>query len=139
MENGGRIDISPNPLAPLTRHRFLAAVRAGYYDGLTFHRVVPNFVIQGGSPGANEYCGDCPFMRDELGGMHIRGSVGISTRGPDTGDAQIFFNLIDNARLDYDYTAFAQVCSGMAVVDAIHEGDRIQRVEVLPATPACGG
>ena len=139
MENGSRIDVSPSVFAPLTRHRFLAAVRAGYYDGLTFHRVVPNFVIQGGSPGANEYCGDCPFMRDELGGQHTRGSLGISTRGPDTGDAQIFINLIDNARLDYDYTVFAQVCSGMDVVDAIQEGDRMRRVEVLPATAACGG
>jgi len=139
MENGGRIEIRPSMLAPLTRQRFLSAVRAGYYDGLTFHRVVPNFVIQGGSPGANEYCGDCPFMRDELGGMHTRGTLGISTRGPDTGDAQIFINLIDNARLDYDYTMFAEVCSGMAVVDAIQEGDRMLRLEVLPATARCGG
>ena len=139
MENGGRIEIRPTTRAPLTRHRFLTAVRAGYYDGLTFHRVVPNFVIQGGSPGANEYCGDCPFMRDEPGGMHTRGTLGISTRGPDTGDAQIFINLIDNARLDYDYTMFAEVCSGMAVVDAIQEGDRMLRLEVLPATPRCGG
>jgi cyclophilin family peptidyl-prolyl cis-trans isomerase/HEAT repeat protein len=139
MENGGRIEISPASLAPITRHRFLAAVRAGYYDGLTFHRVVPNFVIQGGSPGANEYCGDCPFMRDETGGMHTRGTLGISTRGPDTGDAQIFINLVDNARLDYDYTMFASVCSGMAVVDAIQEGDKMLRLEVLPATRTCGG
>jgi cyclophilin family peptidyl-prolyl cis-trans isomerase/HEAT repeat protein len=139
MENGGRIEIAPGISTPITRHRFLAAVRAGYYDNLTFHRVVPNFVIQGGSPNANEYCGDCPFMRDEPGGMHRRGTLGISTRGRDTGDAQIFVNLIDNARLDYDYTVFASVCSGMDVVDAIQEGDRIVRVEELPATSRCGG
>jgi len=139
MESGGRIEIAPSILTPITRHRFLNAVRAGHYDNLTFHRVVPNFVIQGGSPNANEYCGDCPFMRDELGGMHRRGTLGISTRGRDTGDAQIFVNLVDNARLDYDYTAFASVCSGMEVVDAIQEGDRILRARELPATDRCGG
>jgi peptidyl-prolyl cis-trans isomerase B (cyclophilin B) len=78
-------------------------------------------------------------MRDEVGLMHERGTLGISTRGPDTGDAQIFINLVDNPRLDFDYTAFARVCSGMSVVDDIKEGDRIVRVEVLPATPTCGG
>jgi cyclophilin family peptidyl-prolyl cis-trans isomerase len=139
MENGGRIEIAPSISTPITRHRFLSAVRAGYYDNLTFHRVVPNFVIQGGSPNANEYCGDCPFMRDEPGGMHRRGTLGISTRGRDTGDAQIFINLIDNARLDYDYTSFAVVCSGMEVVDDIQEGDRILRARQLPATDRCGG
>jgi cyclophilin family peptidyl-prolyl cis-trans isomerase/HEAT repeat protein len=137
----GTFDVVLNPvLAPLTRTRFLAAARAGYYDGLTFHRVVPNFVIQGGSPGANEYCGDCPFMRDEVGGMHERGTLGISTRGPDTGDAQIFINLVDNPRLDFDYTVFGRVCGdGMKAVDEIREGDRIVRVQILPPDPTCGG
>ena len=140
MDSGGKFDVMLNPVeAPLTRTRFLAAARAGYYDGLTFHRVVPNFVIQGGSPGANEYCGDCPFMRDEVGGMHERGTIGISTRGPDTGDAQIFINLVDNPRLDFDYTVFGKVCSRMDVVDEIREGDRIVRVQVLPPTETCGG
>ena len=69
-------------------------------------------------------------MRDEVGGMHERGTLGISTRGPDTGDAQIFINLVDNPRLDFDYTVFARVCSGMTVVDEIVEGDRIAQVEV---------
>lgn len=140
MEGGRRFDVSLDPAeAPLARQRFLAAVRAGYYNNLTFHRVVPNFVIQGGSPGANEYCGDCPFMRDEVGGMHVRGTIGISTRGPDTGDAQIFINLVDNPRLDFDYTVFARVCSGMDVVDEIVEGDRIAEVALLPPTDSCGG
>jgi peptidyl-prolyl cis-trans isomerase B (cyclophilin B) len=140
MDRGGRFEIRLDAVeAPLARTRFLAAVRRGYYNDLTFHRVVPNFIIQGGSPGANEYCGDCPFMRDEVGGMHERGTIGISTRGPDTGDAQIFINLVDNPRLDFDYTVFARVCSGMNVVDEIQEGDRIAEVRILPATPSCGG
>ena len=63
--------------------------KAGYDDGLTFHRLVPLFVAQGGSPGANEYTGDARFMRDELSlARHERGAVGISTRGRDTGDGQ---------------------------------------------------
>ena len=120
--------------APATISRFVADVRRGYYNGLTFHRVATNFVIQGGSPGANEYVGADRFMRDELGlRSHERGTLGISTRGRDTGDGQIFVNLIDNWRLDHDYTVFAEVVRGMGVVDAVLEGDVIARIEVLPA------
>ena len=69
-------------------------------------------------------------MRDEVGGMHERGTIGISTRGPDTGDAQIFINLVDNPRLDFDYTVFARVCSGMNVVDEIARKRPDRRAEV---------
>src|SRR5262249_53362459 len=73
--------------APATVIRFAHLAQAGYYNGLTFHRVVPNFVIQGGSPGANEFVGDASYMRDEVGlWPHVRGALGISTRGRDTGD-----------------------------------------------------
>lgn len=117
--------------APVTVLRVAALAARGYYDGLTFHRVVPNFVIQGGSPGANEYAGWPRFMRDELGPRsHQRGTLGISTRGRDTGDAQLFINLVDNPRLDYDYTVWGRVVRGMEVVDAVLEGDVIQRVEI---------
>ncbi len=71
--------------------------------------------------------------------MHERGTLGISTRGPDTGDAQIFINLVDNPRLDFDYTVFGKVCTGMGVVDEIKEGDRIVHVEVLPPIKTCAG
>jgi cyclophilin family peptidyl-prolyl cis-trans isomerase len=119
--------------APAAVARVAWLARRGYYDGLTWHRVVPNFVIQGGSPAMNEYVGDGPFMRDELGGLsHLRGTVGISTRGRDTGDAQWFVNLVDNLRLDPDYTVFATVESGLDVADRILEGDVMARVEVLP-------
>ena len=89
-----------------------------------------NFVIQGGSPGANEYAGDALYMRDEVG-IHRRGTVGISTRGRDTGDAQIFVNLVDSPRLDHQYTVFGTVVSGMDVVDGVLEGDVIERIEVV--------
>jgi cyclophilin family peptidyl-prolyl cis-trans isomerase len=121
--------------APATVLRFARLAEAGYYNGLTFHRIVPNFVIQGGSPGANEYVGDSPFMRDEVGQWpHVRGALGISTRGRDTGDAQIFVDLVDNPRLDHEYTVFGQVLNGIDVVDQILEGDVIERVDIIPGT-----
>ncbi|MGH7561459.1 MAG: peptidylprolyl isomerase [Gemmatimonadales bacterium] len=117
--------------APLTVAHVARLARRGYYDGLTFHRVVPNFVVQGGSPGANEYHGDGPFMRDELGPVsHERGTFGISTRGRDTGDAQLFINLVDNPRLDFDYTVWARTVRGGEALDRIAEGAVIRRVEV---------
>ena len=118
--------------APATVTRFVTLARRGYYNGLTFHRMATNFVIQGGSPGANEYVGADRFMRDEVGlRSHERGTLGISTRGRDTGDAQIFVNLIDSWRLDHDYTVFGEVVRGMDVVDAVLEGDTIARIDVL--------
>ena len=69
-------------------------------------------------------------MRDEVG-LHRRATVGISTRGRDTGDAQIFVNLVDSPRLDHIYTVFGTVVSGMEVVDAILEGDVITRIELV--------
>jgi len=118
------IDLRPE-LAPLTVARFVRLARDGYYNGLTFHRVVPNFVIQGGSPAANEYSGDTLYMRDEISSLsHVRGAVGISTRGRDTGDAQFFVNLVDNPRLDFEYTVFGLV-QKPDDLDDILEGDVI--------------
>jgi cyclophilin family peptidyl-prolyl cis-trans isomerase len=118
--------------APATVGRLMRLAREGHYDGKTFHRVASNFVVQGGSPAASEYVGDGPFMRDELSlANHVRYSLGISTRGRDTGDAQIFVNLIDNFRLDHDYTVFGWLTRGGDVVDEMLEGDVIERIEVI--------
>jgi cyclophilin family peptidyl-prolyl cis-trans isomerase/HEAT repeat protein len=122
-----RLDVDA---APLTSVRLARRAGEGYYNGLTFHRIAPNFVIQGGSPGANEYMGESFYMRDEVG-LHVRGTAGISTRGRDTGDAQLFVNLIDSPRLDHIYTVFGTVVAGMDVVDGTLEGDVIERVELL--------
>ena len=131
MAGGGAFDISLDvDAAPLSALRVARRAGEGFYDGLTFHRLAPNFVIQGGSPGANEYSGEPFFMRDEVG-LHLRGTVGISTRGRDTGDAQIFVNTIDSPRLDHIYTVFGSVIAGMDVIDGILEGDVIQRVELV--------
>ena len=119
--------------APITVLRFVALAESGYYNGLTFHRVVPNFVAQGGSPAANEYVGAADFMRDEVGlWPHVRGAVGISTRGRDTGDAQFFVDLVDNPRFDHEYTVFGQLLNGFDVVDRIVESDVIERIEIMP-------
>ena len=137
MAGGGEIVLELLPFeSPANTARFVRLAREGYFDGLTFHRVVPNFVIQGGSPGANEYHGDGPYTRDELTmRSHVRGTVGISTRGHDTGDGQIFVNLVDNPRLDHQYTIIARVVEGMDVVDEVLEGAVMEEVAVLAPIP----
>lgn len=136
MQDLGEIHIVLLPYEALTNaYRFYRLASEGYFDGLTFHRWARNFVIQGGSPAANEYAGDGPFTRDEVGLLgHWRGFVGISTRGHDTGDGQIFVNLVDNVRLDHQYTVIGAVTVGMDVVDDVLEGSVIERVEVRPAS-----
>ena len=132
MADGGVIELDLMATdAPVTVWRFASLAKMGYYNGLTFHRTVPNFVVQGGSPGANEYVGDARYMRDEEGlASNLRGTIGVSTRGRDTGDAQFYVNLIDLPRLDHDYTVFARVYKGMDVVDRMLEGARIGTITV---------
>ncbi len=134
MKGGGQFEIRLlTDLAPLSCAAFARLAARGYYNGLTIHRVVPNFLVQGGSPGANEFAGASRYMRDEVGRVtQARGTVGTSTRGRDTGDAQFYVNLTDNPRLDHDYTIFGEVTRGIETVDAILEGDSIERAEVVP-------
>ena len=129
---GSFVVVLRGDLAPIMAARILTLAREGHYDGSSWHRVEHDFVVQGGSPDANEYVGYRQFLVDELGTLaHPRGTVGMSTRGHDTGDAQWFVNLRDNARLRGDYTVFAEVVEGMAVVDEIVEGDRIERIREI--------
>lgn len=126
-------------VAPIMASRVLALVRDGYYDGGNWHRVEPDFVIQGGGPGTNEYVGHDRYLRDELGTIaHPRGTVAMSTRGHDTGDAQWFINLKDNPRLVREYTVFGEVVEGMEVVDGILEGDVVAAARVEPAGQGSG-
>ncbi len=119
-------------VAPIMAARVLALVQSRFYDGLAWHRVEPDFVIQGPSRGDNEYVGHPRFLRDELGTVpHVRGTVGMSTRGHDTGDAQWFVNLKDNLRLGRDYTVFGEIIDGIDVADGVLEGDVIRRIEVV--------
>ena len=130
MASGRRFGIHLDGVnAPLMATRFLRLVNRNYFDNLTFHRVVPNFVVQGGSPGANEYAGDSLYVKDEISDRtHARGTVGLSTRGRDTGDAQFFINLVDNPRLDFEYTIFGHVVEMTMPIDDISEGDRIVNI-----------
>ena len=119
-------------VAPIMAARVLALARSHYYDGQAWHRVEPDFVIQGPSRGDNEYVGAPRFLRDELGTVpHVRGTVGMSTRGHDTGDAQWFVNLRDNPRLGRDYSVFGEIVDGIAVADGVLEGDVIERVMLV--------
>jgi cyclophilin family peptidyl-prolyl cis-trans isomerase len=135
---GGHFDVRlRGDVAPITAGRVLALARAGAYDNHAWYRVEPDFVIQGGGPGNNEYVGFPQFIRDELSAVpQVRGTVGMSTRGHDTGDGQWFINLRDNLRLTRDYTTFGEVVDGIDVVDGILEGDVIARIEPITAPEA---
>ena len=135
MRGGGEIEITLYPFeAPTNVARFARLARSGYFDGLTFHRVVRGFVIQGGSPGANEFAGDGPFTRDEISSRtQARGTIGVSVRGRDTVDGQIYINIVDNPRLDFNYTLIGEVTRGMEVVDAILEGAVIEEILWRPS------
>lgn len=131
MESGVEFRLRLLPWeAPTNAARFAQQARDGHFSGLTFHRVVPNFVIQGGSPAANEYMGEGPFSRDEIYHPHWRGTVGLSTRGRDTGDGQIFVNLVDNIRLDPDYTVFGVLLEpeDVEAAEQVLEGHRIRAI-----------
>ena len=121
--------------APLTVTNFVALARRGYFDGATFHRVVPNFVIQDGDPTATGNGGPGYEIRDELNPMEYgEGTVGMALSGPDTGGSQWFATHAPQPHLDGIYTVFGQVVAGQDVVERIEQGDRINRV-VITETP----
>jgi cyclophilin family peptidyl-prolyl cis-trans isomerase/HEAT repeat protein len=127
----GRIEIHLNVVeAPLMSATFLDLARRGFYDGLTFHRVVPGFVIQGGDPRGDGNGGPGFALRDELGERpYGRGVVGMALSGKDTGGSQLFITLAPAPHLDGRYTVFGWVASGLEVADKIRPGDVIEKVE----------
>jgi peptidyl-prolyl cis-trans isomerase B (cyclophilin B) len=135
MADGSVVRMRLDPFdAPTNAARFVRLARSGAFDGLTFHRVAPFFVVQGPSPNANEYSApDGPFARDELGRSNVRGTVGLSTRGRDTGDGQIYVNTVDNVWLDHEYTVMGTIVSGLPAFDRMQEGARIRRISVTLA------
>jgi len=117
--------------APLTVLNFIDLVNQGFYNGLIFHRVVPNFVIQGGCPRGDGWGGPPYFIRCEYSDLpYERGTVGIATSGRDTGGSQFFITHSPQPHLDGRYTVFGQVISGMDVVDQIVVGDLIQNIVI---------
>jgi cyclophilin family peptidyl-prolyl cis-trans isomerase/HEAT repeat protein len=117
--------------APLTVWNFATLAESGYFDGLVFHRVVPDFVIQTGDPRGDGWGGPGWEIPDELGPEHYdAGTVGMALSGPDTGGSQWFITLSPQPHLDGTYPIFARLVQGMYVAQAIEVGDRIERVEV---------
>jgi cyclophilin family peptidyl-prolyl cis-trans isomerase/HEAT repeat protein len=120
--------------APIAIARFAALARRGSYNGTTFYRVVPLLAVRGGSPGANEYTGADRYFRDELGlEHHATGTVGLVTKGRDTGNGQFFIDLTDQFQLDGVFTAFARVVPDRMqpdLLDRILEGTRIIAITI---------
>ena len=117
--------------APLTADNFMTLARQGYFDGLTFHRVVPNYVAQGGDPRSDSQGGPGYTLRDELSAVpYLRGTVGMARDWQDTGGSQFFITYSPQPQLDGRYTVFGRVVSGMEFVDQLQPGDRIERVLV---------
>ena len=99
-----------------------------YYDGLTFHRVVPDFVAQGGDPRGDGWGGPGFTLRCELSPRrYLRGTVGMALAGKDTGGSQFFITHSMQPHLDGKYTIIGEVVAGMEVVDTLLPGDRILR------------
>jgi cyclophilin family peptidyl-prolyl cis-trans isomerase len=128
----GRIELYLNVIdAPLTTESFIALARRGFYDGLSFHRVVPGFVVQGGSPRGDGNGGPGYSLRSELSHQPFgRGTLGMALSGKDTGGSQFFITLAPAPHLDGEYPVFGRVASGMDVVDQLRPGDVIERVEI---------
>lgn len=117
--------------APLTSENFMTLARQGFYDGLTFHRVVPNIVVQTGDPRSDSEGGPGYTLRDELNELpFLRGTVGMARDSADTGGSQFFITLSPQPQLDGQYTVFGQVVAGMDVVDQLQPGDFVERVLV---------
>ena len=115
--------------APLTVHNFVTLARQGYFDGQRFHRVVPNFVVQGGDPRGDGNGGPGYAIRDELNRRrYLRGTLGMALSGPDTGGSQFFVTHSPQPHLDGGYTVFGELLSGGDVLDRIVQGDRIVRI-----------
>ncbi|CAG5078378.1 peptidylprolyl isomerase [Parvicella tangerina] len=122
--------------APKTVENFIKLSEEGFYDGLTFHRVIPEFVIQGGCPqgtgvGGPGYTIDCELDGDNQ--YHDRGVLSMAHAGRNTGGSQFFVchNRKNTAHLDRNHTCFGKVTTGIEVVDEIRPGDKINSIEVI--------
>jgi cyclophilin family peptidyl-prolyl cis-trans isomerase/HEAT repeat protein len=112
--------------APLTVHNFLTLLERGYYSGLRWHRVVPNFVIQDGDPRGDGSGGPGWAIRDEINPLrYLRGTLGMALSGPDTGGSQFFITHSPQPHLDGGYTIFGRVSDGLHVVDAVVQEEPI--------------
>jgi peptidylprolyl isomerase len=126
LSSGGTVEIVLRPdLAPHHIERIQTLVRQGFYNGLTFHRVVPGFMAQGGDPkGTGQGGSDLPDLKAEFTSVpFLRGTVGAArTDSPDSANSQFFIMFVPNASLDGNYTVIGRVVKGMDAVDKIAPG-----------------
>jgi len=113
--------------APNSVKRFLTLVRTGFYDGMTFHRVVKNFIIQSGDPTAMGYGGSGVKLKQEFNNSpHIKGTLALARgKNPDSADSQFYISLSTLPHLNGKYTVIGQVTKGFGVLDKITKGDKI--------------
>jgi peptidyl-prolyl cis-trans isomerase B (cyclophilin B) len=122
--------------APGTVANFVKLSKDGFYDGLTFHRVIPNFVIQGGCPKGTGAGGPGYNIKCELTGdnqYHDRGVLSMAHAGRNTGGSQFFIchSRRNTAHLDRNHTCFGKVVDGVDVIDDIRQGDKIEKIEIV--------
>ena len=127
LSNGGRVVVLLRPdLAPTHVARMQELVRRGFYNGLSFHRVIPGFMAQGGDPqGTGQGGSDLPDLKAEFTGLpFLRGSLGAARAdNPDSANSQFFIMYGPNGSLDGKYTVFGRVIAGMDAVDKIAPGE----------------
>ena len=121
--------------APNTVKNFCDLAKKGFYNGLTFHRVIPNFVVQGGCPNGNGTGGPGYNIRCELTGnnqYHDKGVLSMAHAGRNTGGSQFFIVLSRNqtAHLDRHHTCFGKVVEGLELLDRISQGDKIESITI---------
>lgn len=122
--------------APNTVKNFIELAEKGYYDGLTFHRVIPDFVIQGGCPNGTGSGGPGYTIKCELDGdnqYHDRGVISMAHAGRNTGGSQFFIchNRHNTKHLDRNHTVFGKVYEGLEVIDLIRQGDVMDKVVIV--------
>ncbi len=122
--------------APIAVENFVKLSKSGFYDGLTFHRVIPGFVIQGGCPDGTGAGGPGYTIKCELDGdnqYHDRGVLSMAHAGRDTGGSQFFIchNRQNTKHLDRRHTCFGKVYEGLDVIDAIRPGDVIEKIVII--------
>jgi peptidyl-prolyl cis-trans isomerase B (cyclophilin B) len=121
--------------APNTVDNFVKLSEKGFYDGLTFHRVIPGFVIQGGCPDGTGAGGPGYTIKCELDGdnqYHDRGVLSMAHAGRDTGGSQFFIchNRENTQHLDRQHTVFGKVTEGLEIIDHIKQGDKIEKITI---------
>jgi len=134
LEAGGEISIEFFPEeAPKTVENFVGLANKGFYNGLNFHRVVPDFVVQGGCPKGNGTGGPGYQIKAEFNKQkHVRGAVAMArSQDPDSAGSQFYICYGPTPHLDGQYTVFGQVVSGMELVDRIKQGDRMTSVRIV--------